>query len=337
MFRGCINNAQIIGTLKETNMEIVTKEVTLKGSNGVEKKVTCKQIAKKSFGNPMFVIECNGNDVGVDYFPVAEKKLEKDTNNIIDNPRYKALETVMSTYVTMAQDKDNATRVKIDGVLRENVYPATGTYEIKSFPQINGFQITSSNVPSEDSTDSEISGIIRSIAHETRGENADETGRLIVELYSIDSLGVLSIFKFIVDSDIANDFENYYNVGDSTKIYYEISTRQVGSPKSSSGGFGRRDSNRVTGYSVTEYSIFRGDDPFEEENDYYISNEVVKQAMDEREIKLENMVKDAKERNSSATPSSNPKGSASKATATKANPFGGGSTTTTTPKKNPFA
>ena len=40
------NNVQICGLLKEINLEEITKEVTLKGANGVEKKVTCQQIAR---------------------------------------------------------------------------------------------------------------------------------------------------------------------------------------------------------------------------------------------------------------------------------------------------
>ena len=67
-----INNAQVIGVLKEINLEEVTKEVTLKGANGVEKKITCQQIAKKEFKNPTFIIECKGMDIGVDFFPASE-------------------------------------------------------------------------------------------------------------------------------------------------------------------------------------------------------------------------------------------------------------------------
>ena len=52
--KASINNAQVIGELLEMNLEEITKEVTLKGANGVEKKVTCQQMAKKEFKNPIF-------------------------------------------------------------------------------------------------------------------------------------------------------------------------------------------------------------------------------------------------------------------------------------------
>lgn len=325
-----INRNQVIGTLKEMNMEEITKEVTLKGSNGVEKKVTCQQIAKKEFKNPMFLVESNGNDIGIDFFPVTEKKLDEN-NNIVDNPRFKSLKTVFETYVTKAKDAENATRVKVDGSLRENGYVDGNTFDWKSFPQINGFQITSSNVPEEDSTDSEISGVIHTIVRETKGEANEETGRLIVELYTFDNLGVVTPFKFIVESDIADDFENFYELGQSVKLYYEVTTRQVGEKKVASSGFGRRESKMVSGYSVTEYSIFRGDEPYEEECEYFIGIDTVKEALKERDFMIDKKIAEKKESVNNST-TSNPKGAS---VGKSNNPFGNA---TTTPKKaNPFA
>ena len=72
------------------------------------------------------------------------------------------------------------TRVKIDGNLSANEYVNKDTYEFKTTTQVNGFRITSTGVPEEDSADCEISGIIRSIIPETKGEDAEETGRLNV-------------------------------------------------------------------------------------------------------------------------------------------------------------
>lgn len=312
-----VNNAQVIGVLKEINLEEVTKEVTLKGANGVEKKVTCKQIAKKEFKNPTFLVECKGMDIGVDFYPASEKKLDEN-GNIVDNPNYKALRTVLDNYIPKIKDAENATRVKIDGMLALNEYVSKDTFEYKGFPQINGFRITSTGVPEEDSTDSEISGIIRSIITEQRvkGEDVEETGRLKVELYTFNKQAETTPFTFIVEQDLADDFNSFYEAGQSVKLYYEIITRQVGTKKATTGGFGRRESHMVSGFSVTEYSVFRGDEPFDEENEYYINPEDMKQALNERDIKIENMVKTAKE-NKDKPKTSSPKG----ASTGKPNPF----------------
>jgi hypothetical protein len=317
-----INNVQVVGTCKELNFEETTKEVTLKGANGVEKKITCQQIGKKEFRNPSMTVEVKGQDIGVDFFPANEKKLDEN-GNIVDNPQYKALKTVIETYVPMIKDKDNATRVKIDGMLGLNEYVDKNTYEHKAFPQINAFRVTSTGVPEEDLADCEITGIIRTIIPEIKASTEEETGRLKVSLYTFNANAETTPFTFIVESDLADDFNNFYEAGQSVKLYYEILVKSVGARKQSTGGFGRRESKMVTGFNVTEYSVFRGDEPFEEENEYYISIDDMKQALNEREIKIANMINSAKE--TKDKPKSSPKGASSG----KANPFG-------SPRKSPF-
>lgn len=326
--KASINNAQVIGELLEMNLEEITKEVTLKGANGVEKKVTCQQMAKKEFKNPMFLVDVKGNAIGVDFFPASEKKLDEN-GQIIDNPNFKSLKTVLENYIPKSNAKDGEvpTRVKIDGILSANEYVNKDTYEFKSITQVNGFRITSTGVPEEDSADCEISGIIRSIIPETKGENAEETGRLKVELYTFNRNAETTPFTFIVEADLADDFNSFYEAGQSVKLYYEIITKQVGVKKPTTGGFGRRESHMVSGFSVTEYSVFRGDTAYEEESEYYINPEDMKQALNERDIKINNMVKTAKENKDK--PKSSPKGASS--SGTKANPFGSAST-----KKSPF-
>ena len=326
--KASINNAQVIGELLEMNLEEITKEVTLKGANGVEKKVTCQQMAKKEFKNPMFLVDVKGNAIGVDFFPASEKKLDEN-GQIIDNPNFKSLKTVLENYIPKnnAKDGEVPTRVKIDGILSANEYVNKDTYEFKSITQVNGFRITSTGVPEEDIADCEISGIIRSIIPETKGEDAEETGRLKVELYTFNRNAETTPFTFIVEADLADDFNSLYEAGQSVKLYYEIITKQVGAKKPTTGGFGRRESHMVSGFSVTEYSVFRGDDPFDEESEYYIDPEDMKQALNERDIKIDNMVKTAKENKDK--PKSSPKGASS--SGAKANPFGSAST-----KKSPF-
>ena len=326
--KASINNCQICGVLKEMNLEEITKEVTLKGANGVEKKVTCQQMAKKDFKNPMFLVDVKGNAIGVDFFPASEKKLDEN-GQIIDNPNFKSLKTVLENYIPKnnAKDGEVPTRVKIDGILSANEYVNKDTYEFKSITQVNGFRITSTGVPEEDSADCEISGIIRSIIPETKGEDAEETGRLKVELYTFNRNAETTPFTFIVEADLADDFNSFYEAGQSVKLYYEIITKQVGAKKSTTGGFGRRESHMVSGFSVTEYSVFRGDEAFDEESEYYINPEDMKQALNERDIKIDNMVKTTKENKDK--PKSSPKGASS--SGAKANPFGSAST-----KKSPF-
>ena len=49
-------------------------------------------------------------------------------------------------------------------------------------------------------------------------------------------------------------------------------------------------------FTVNEYSVFRGEEPFEEENEYFIDKADMKKAMQSREITIEQKIKDAKDK-----------------------------------------
>ncbi len=302
-----INKVQIIGLLSELNMKVETKEVTLKG-NGTEKKVTCRTIGKADFKNPSLTVEASIGDnvvtIGGSFFQTHEKKID-DKGNVVDNPRFKALETIMGY--------EPKTRIKVDGNLTANEY-ATDQGEFKSFPQINIFQCSSSGLPEEDIAEGEITGIIRTIKDEVRGEAQEETGRLEVELYSFDNQGSVTPHKLLVESDLADDFKDMYDNGDSVKLYYEILTKQIGGTKVvKEGGFGRRDAKIVSGFSITEYSVFRGDEKFDEEADLFIPIDAMKTAMKARDVMIEQKIKDAKEKKDKPKETTKGKGLGSKA------------------------
>lgn len=341
-----INKVQIMGTLEEMNLKMETKEATITrfiDGDRVDKKVTCKVISKSEFKNPSFTISVNGNTIPIEYFGVnfgvTEKSLDEN-GNIIDNKNFKSLETILNKYnPKIGGNGDEPTRVKVDGSLSLNEYVSTNRNadgDFYSFAQVMAFGMTSSGVSEEDSADAEISGVIKSIAHEVKDDN--ETGRLNVELISFGYNGVAEPFKFIVEEDLASDFESFYDLGASVKIYYEIITKQIGTVRTeSSGGFGRRNAKIVSGYTITEYSVFKGDEPFEEESDYYVDVETVKNALQARDIMIANKIADAvKKANENKQPSS-PKGASNGKTSPfgntePSNPFGG-----TQKKANPFA
>lgn len=307
-----MNRCQIVGTLAEVNLEETEKEVELKNGT-TKKKVVCKTIGKKEFRNPSLLIEVSPKDedgnirytanVGVSFFQTHEKKLD-DKGNIIDNPRFKALQTIMNDYIPKSVDKENATRVKADCSLTANEYATSKdqkNYDFVSFPQLNCFQVTSLNVPSEDSCDGEISGVVRSVKTEmiTKNDEQEETGRLIVDFYSFDRNGVTTPTNLIVDKDLADDFSDIYEAGTSCKLFYEVFERQVGGKKSNAKkAFGSREAHITSGYTVTEYNVFSGDEPFEEENEYFVPMDLMKTAMQDRQNYIDTKIADKKKADS---------------------------------------
>lgn len=295
------NKMQVIGTVEELNFKLETKEVELKGANEITKKITCDVIEKKEFKNPNMTVKVCIEDedgkiheqtIGVEFnngYGTNEKKLDEN-GNLEDNPRFKVMKTIM--------EYEKGTRVKIDGSLRANEY-ATEQGEWKSRTVFSAFNCSSTNVPEKDMADGKISGIIRTVKHETKGEDAEETGRLKVDFYMLDYNCATFPIQLTVEEDLADDFEDLYPAGTCCLLDVEFITKHIGQTKTSKkGAMGRRQTNMVTGFDVTEISVFGGDEPLEEENELFITVDEMKQALKERDMYIETKIKDKKEKSS---------------------------------------
>lgn len=287
-----INKFQIVGTIDEINLKVDNNVVNKRNSQ------IKGAIIKCDFKNPSVTINVNGQIIGVNFYPTY-KQVEKD-GKIIDNPRYKALETIMNY--------EKGTRVLANCSLSENSYvdDKGNEPEFKSFPQLSAFQITSSNVSDDDTADGRISGVVKSIKDEVRNE--EETGRIIVEFYYMitDSSGdiIATPINLIVESDLADDFKDMYPIGSNCILDVEIINRQVGGNKKKvEGHFGRRESKVVDGFTVEEFSCFGGDPTLEEENEYFVSVDDMKELLKERKVMIEAKISEKKSENKKPTSS----------------------------------
>lgn len=308
------NFIQLSGTLLETNL-VVTKEVKCQAwsnKDGKMKDIVCDVVKKKDFKNPAILIECSPKDddgniigtyqIGVDFsgigFGITSHQFDRDTDKKIENSNFKGIVTCMNDYVTRkdAKEGEEATKVFIkSGGLTPNEYAdKEGTW--KSYtPTITTYNITSSGLPDNDICEGNATGIIRSIIDEV--VNEEETGRLKVELFMFDAKGETFPVTFTVEKDLADDFKDFYDGGVSCKVYFDVLTKQVGTKKvASSGGFGRRETKTTSGFSVVEYSIFKGEEPFEEEHENFVGKAEMKKAMESRTITIEQKCKDAKDK-----------------------------------------
>ena len=285
-----VNKFQIVGSIDEINLKVDDSLVSKKNPK------IKGAIVKADFKNPSVTIDVGGQTIGVDFYPTYKQR-EKD-GKIEDNPRYKALETIMNY--------EKGTRVKADCSVSENSYIDDKGVEpeFKTFPQLSAFQISSTNVPDEDKADGRISGIIKNITSEVN-KDGDETGRIFIEFYymTTDASGDISAtpIKLVCESDIADGFKEMYPIGSSCMLDVEIINKQVGGNKKKvEGHFGRRESKIVDGFSIEEYSIFGGDPAMEEENEYFIPIDDMKSLLKEREVMIKAKI-DEKEKNGSKT------------------------------------
>lgn len=322
-----VNEVQIVGTVDEINLKIEkNKEVELKRGN-ITKKVTCDVISNKKFPNPSMTVNVvNKDEEGnvqnesiieveiVNMFNQNSKSLDEN-GNVVENSNFKSLETIMNEYKKGTRVQINNNR---DGIAENGYVDKDGNWGSRL--RINGQYCSSSNVPEEDKADGKISGVIRRIWEEVKNETP--TGRLFVEFYMFNYKGATYPVELVVEEDLAEAFQDVYKVGDSCQLDVELVSHRVGKPTvKKEKALSRRDSKIVEGYSKLEVSVFGGDPAFEEENEYFVDMNTMKEAMNEREIMIEQRKKDKKEKESSEKKTNGGLGNRKQAVTTNDSPF----------------
>ena len=217
--------------------------------------------------------------------------------------------------------------------------------------------ITTTNVADEDSARFTVEGVVKDIINEL-DNNGGTTGRYIVDLVVPNYFGV-DIFNFtmldkwtnIIDGEEIevtkemfyepNNSDSFCQLGDTVKISGDIEGHSFGSvttPSTAKKTFGGGAQNVRSGFTRIEWTIKAGD--IVDDADKY-DTEIIKKALEEREITLDNNYKKRLEdykanvgNKTESKPSvkgaanggNSPFGNAPKAN----NPFGGA-------KKSPFA
>ena len=205
-----------------------------------------------------------------------------------------------------------------------------------------------------------IEGVIKNIVNEISA-NGSSTGRYLVDLIVPNFFGV-DVFPFVMldkwtniidDEEIEVTKEMFYDgsdnsfckIGDTVKLSGDIESHSFGAvvtESTSKRTFGGGAKNVRQGYSRIEWTIKAGD--IVEDADKY-DNDIIKIALDERDIQLDNNYKKrledyrnatANKSNNSSAPKASPKNASSNASPfgkpSNTNPFGGSATK----KQNPF-
>lgn len=155
------------------------------------------------------------------------------------------------------------------------------------------------NEPAEEEKfEGAIEGMVTKCVPEIRNE--EETGRLLVEITSVGYNEKALPHSLIVEADLADDFQDMYELGSLATFYVEIKSVEYGEKKTSStGGFGRKaDIN--TGFTRVEWCVIGGEEVIDEERvnnkgeKLYIDPKDVKNLLEERKIELEQILKESK-------------------------------------------
>ena len=287
------NYCNIVGTLKELNLSAEGVKPRKIGFNDNQQEVQCNAMNKTEFNKPMMVVEVNGMAVPIDLkFSQAEFGVKKDGSQF-ENGAYKSLNTIAEQYKL-------GDRVSVTVSFSRNEYAKDG--EIKSFPTFYWVRTTRSGVPEEDEISGSLVGVVTKMFEEE--VNEETTGRLKVGIATFTYGGELEQFDFVVESDMARDFESAYEQNSVAQIYYTLkSNTTVVETEESTGGFGKKAKKAVSGRTFTEYVIIGGEPAIDEENEaLFITPQEIADGKTKRDISQQKKIqKEAEKKNGSTS------------------------------------
>lgn len=306
------NQMVVVGTIIETNIKYDKETKSMFDDRIVG------GFATDDFKNPMFRIEVEANEekmishaiVDVNMYDIYEKRTKsKDDDSLIDNETFKALASLFEYNPSTKEwnfDTAIGKRVKITGTLEESMYAKDG--EMKRFNQIRGQYVETnpSKLPDYDFAEVKLTGFINKISDETKGEDEIATGRKKIQFMYVTTKGgelTGNMLDLIVPADIVDGFDETFDEKMNASLDVEIVTATYGGQTKKSGGFGKKSSHVVGGYTTTEYRIFNGSEIEEDEDDKnskFLTDKDVKKAKEMRKTTAEAKLKKAEEKKAEA-------------------------------------
>ncbi|AYB37619.1 hypothetical protein [Brevibacillus laterosporus] len=261
--REALNEAAIEGILQELRLE--------------EKKVDDKLAITGE-------IDIRINENSVHTVNVFSYKLTQEGK---ESGIFKGLNTVKNEYKSIASyNEEEADRVSITaGKLGVNEYFVQE--ELKTYPQLstNFINRLKPNDEFKPRAKFEAEVYIKSVKDEMK--NDEETGRILVDTYIPLYKGKIIPFRFIVADPHAVEYvRNNYESGTTAFVYGDIINEVHVNTKKIEGGFGKPQ-EKIKRTTVREYVITGGSTPYDEDDAKAYKKEVIKKALTEREIYLE--------------------------------------------------
>lgn len=278
--REALNEVFIEGILKEKTLELATINVQGRKADVIRGELV---ISDKENSEHRVRVFAN--------------KLTKEGK---ENSVYKGLKTVMDEYVSVAealklgQTAEAADKVRITkGKIGLNEY-YTPNGELRSFPIVttnfvNRVKDGTYNPKAEFSLEFYFDNILPEI------KDNEETGRLIVKgIVPVYGGEVIPLTFIVADEDAVNYIQTNYEKGKTGKVWGEL-VNTVEITKIVEQGFGKAKEKIVTKI-INELVITGGEeDQYDEDDERSYSTDLIKKAMAERDIKLDELLKNSKD------------------------------------------
>jgi hypothetical protein len=287
--REAINEVFIEGILKEKNLELATIDT----ENGKAEVIR----------GDLVITTSENSEHRVRIF--ANKYTKENKENSV----YKGLVTVMNDYISIAealkngQTEENADKVRIKrGKLGLNEF-YTPNGELRSFPIVTTNFINRVDKNFDPKAEFSIEAYFVSFKPEMK--NDEETGRLVINTIIPLYGGKVIPLTFIAeDEDVVDYLQTNYEVNKTGKVWGEL-INTVDVTRIEEKGFGKSKEKIIT-KTINELIITGGEeDMYDEDDEKSYSTDLIKKAMAERDIYLDELLKKSKKDNNSSNKSKN--------------------------------
>lgn len=252
-----------VGYLSESNLKREDCDIKQKDANG--------QDAGTKKGERIMGSVAIKTDNGIHTFNIYAQNL---TAKGEENKQWKMYCDMMNWNPQIGGDSSiEPTLVNIEGSVSINDY-VNQQGEVKSGLRWRVGRANTKAGPDEPKgTTLKVTTFIQSIKPEIRQE--EETGRLIVTLYGAEANGTCFPITAIVDEDMADAFNDCYEVGMTVPFELELVSRHVGNANTGAvKKFGRAGKVAVNnGFDVQELMLVGGDDEIEEPDELTTEDE----------------------------------------------------------------
>lgn len=201
-----------------------------------------------------------------------------------ESKSYPGIVTVKNEYVSIADLMKSGksyeeafaacTRLSTNAQLTRNEYNGQNGFTSRDSVRANYFNRLEGVI--EPKATFEIECYIDKITDEIKNE--EETGRKIVDVWLPMYKGAVLPYRLFVNSDLASDFENIYEVGHTARLNGDL-VNTVNVVTTAAAGFGRK---METSTRVHELVIMGGLLPYDEEDSRSYSSALITAAINER-------------------------------------------------------
>lgn len=252
-----------VGYLSESNLKREAYDIKQKDANG--------QDAGTKKGERIMGSVAVKTDNGIHTFNVYAQSL---TSKGEESKQWKMYCDMLDWNPQIGGDSSiEPTLVNIEGSVSINDY-VNQQGEVKSSLRWRVGRANTKASPDEPrGTTLKVTTLVQSIKPEIRQE--EETGRLLVTLYGAEGDGTCFPITAMVDEDMADAFNDCYEVGMTVPFELELVSRHVGNENTGAAKkFGRAGKVAVNnGFDVQELMIVGGDDEIEEPDELTTEDE----------------------------------------------------------------